>query len=87
MEYQAKQAKKATQYRLWTKRPSNTDEEVQNIAEKLAEELRNLDYYIIPYLFKTEEYNRGPFGILSLWSRGPDNEANGHYQQRLSERP
>lgn len=46
-----------------------TDEEVQTIAEKLAEKLRNMDYFLFPYLFKTEEYNRGPFGILSLWSR------------------
>ena len=45
-----------------------TDEEVQTIAEKLAEELRNIDYFFFPYLFKTEEYNRGPFGILSLES-------------------
>jgi len=36
-----------------------TDEEVQSIAEKLAEELRNLSFLIIPYLFKAEEYRRG----------------------------
>ncbi|MBW2737817.1 MAG: hypothetical protein JRE64_02985 [Deltaproteobacteria bacterium] len=45
-----------------------TDEEVHSIAEKLAEELRNLSFLVISCLDKSE-YSRGPFGILSLWSR------------------
>ena len=40
-----------------------TDEEVQSIAEKLAEELRNVDEMMIDILvLKSEEYRRGPFG-------------------------
>ena len=46
-----------------------TDEQVQDIAEKLAGELRGASSIIIDCLVnKSEEYRRGPFGILSLWS-------------------
>jgi hypothetical protein len=45
-----------------------TDEQIRNIAEKLAEELRNIDSLLFSYLVKSEEYRRGPFGIMTLWS-------------------
>jgi len=46
-----------------------TDEQIQLVAEKLAEGLRTDSPMIISYMIKwSEEYRRGPFGILSLRS-------------------
>ena len=47
---------------------SYSDAEVQIVAEKLADELHNVSNLILGYLLKSEEYRRGPLGILSLWS-------------------
>lgn len=44
-----------------------TDDQIIEISEQIAKKLREMCGRVRPYLYRSEEYNRGPFGILSAF--------------------
>jgi len=46
-----------------------TNQEVQEMAEKVADKISNIEDYLQRYVYTSEEWSKGPLAIFNKWSR------------------